>query len=335
MSAQNSESVVSPEYSPYVAPSVGEFPLPLALRTAGMATGYVPGGSPSAAPPPAPSGGGIEFGYQGSPPAAQLAILPKLTLQGVSRSSGDLKEKWLIVTLADSDFKPGKDGLLCDTNSCRQWYTESIRVEMSFPDDKGKDAEQRIALVSDGPQTTSQSGSKSVSNSVDFQAGFFGETITGSVSSSFSTSVSVSLEDFEVRDLSDKKEHICVHEYRLALADGTDYKDPTSLLPQGFGEQMAALFASGGAALRTLPPRATSSFPIISQALFRARESYKKDPATGAPTTEIQRIPDAANLQIHVICTVAGILVDNQGSASNKVKFENSVKVPIPFAHII
>jgi hypothetical protein len=286
----NTEALVSPVYSPSIQPKI--------------VTYYFGQGSPG----------------PGKGQAPEIALLPKVTLQGLKETYNAPIQKYLTVDLSDSTVNPiGNGVLMWNDSDHRGWYTESILVEMWFPG-----MEDRMDLLSDAPKSTEVSGSSSVTNSLDVSPGLFGGVPLANLSAGFSHSVTASLTDFEVTNLSTKRRPVRVkHEYRLALVEGAAYKEPADLRAS-VGANVGGWFSNKGFMhLYDLPPRAKSSFPIISQALFRADRS--------------QSVPDTADLHICItgtfVDTKMAQLFGPQGYA-NKQTIRHEMTAPIPFGHI-
>jgi hypothetical protein len=286
----NTEALVSPVYSPIIKEKI--------------VTYYIGQGVP-----------GVKTGQ-----APEIALQPKVTLQGVKAIYDAPIQKYLMVDLTDSTVNPiGNSVLMWNDSDHRGWYTESILVEMWFPG-----LEDRMDLLSDAPKSTEVSGSSSVSNSLDVSSGMFGGIPLANVGAGFSHSISMNLSDFEVTNLSTKRRPVRVkHEYRLALVEGAAYKEPADLRAT-VGANIGGWFQNKGFMhLYDLPPRAKSSFPIISQALFRGDSS--------------RSLPDTADLHICVTCTLVDTKmaqVFGPAGYAKKETIRHEMTAPIPFGHI-
>jgi len=165
-------------------------------------------------------------------------------------------EKYLLVSLKNTEVSPGK--MAFDRSDKRGFYTESVLVKMWFTDSDG------LVISEDAPPTTSEGGSVSSSISVNFNGGSFStEPVLGagvSIGNSFSTA----LPDFEVRNDSD--ETTVQHSMELRLVLGNQYRSPIDLVDP----------TSLRSALCNLPARALSNLPVLSQALFHAKDGLEE-----------------------------------------------------------
>ena len=246
-----------------------------------------------------------------SPQTMEMTLVPKLALFTWTPTFDAPIEKYAILNLAEGTrFNPIVNGsLMVNQDDRRGWFTESIRVEICFPD------LPQIELHDDSPKTTEVSGSAHVSNSIDLS--MFGETPTGG--SGFSHGVSYSLNDFQVVRKTQDNPPKVVHEYRIGMAEGVVYEGPDDLITRNPGKIIWDVFNSSSkpGRLRNPPDRAKSSFPIISQAAFHA---YKA--------------PDHANLKVTIDATVVMVEKTFLSGDFQRVHFQRDFVIDVPFGHV-
>jgi hypothetical protein len=253
----------------------------------------------------------IEDGKQVSadPQTMEMTLVTKLTVFSWTPTLGAPVEKYAILNLAEGTcFNPIANGsLMANQDDRRGWFTESIRVEICFPD------LEQIELTDDSPKTTEVSGSANISNSIDLS--LFGETPTAGLG--FGKGVSYSLNDFKVIRTSQHIPPKVVHEYRLGMAEGVVYELPDDLITRNPGKIILDIFSnSKPGRLRNPPDRAKSSFPIISQAAFHAYQA-----------------PDHANLKITIEATVLMVEKTFLTGDAQRAHFKRDFVLDVPFGH--
>jgi len=259
-----------------------------------------------------------------NPQTAELKLRVSYSLYAwrASAKRDEPVEKFLLVSLEGSSFRPGK--LMYDQADRRGWFTESVAVEISFPSAPPK----TIFCQNDSPPSTTAAGSASVSSGINFSvgSGFFGKEQMGNadVGGSISNTFSESLQDFEI--VNNSSAHVMSHLYRLAmLRGGVPFRVPSDIVEQDAGGWFKHFFGDGAAPgrLYDLPPRSTSNLPLISQVLFRAQRPLN--------TAQEMQIQVTTNL-LMVEKTFVGVAIDHTGVAKKLVRTR---AMRVPFDRVI
>jgi hypothetical protein len=209
-------------------------------------------------------------------------------VQPVNQANPDQGDEcYVVVDLANTTVTPGL--LVKNDDSNRGWYTHSIVVRMSFK------SPSLYAVDVDSPQSSAATGSGSSSNTSSI--GFFGDQLTGSLSST--DGGSRSYEDFEVTNLTThgKGNEVVNHQLALKLSDAGAYTAPFSLVND---HQLAGLV-----------PRAAGNLPLTSAAAFVATLPTKKR-------------PEPATLEVNFHHAVALVVWQSPGSWGTEVDDPNN-----------
>lgn len=137
------------------------------------------------------------------------------------------------------------------------WYVDIIDVEMYFDQDVAG-----LELVSTAPPTTSLTGTIDSSVSRTLTGGFFGETATGSFSTTWTSAFSYSLQDFGTVNNSTEKK--LVQRVAMQISKGGAYEKPEDLIgPWEWGGYLDSHHN-----LFELPPKAISHLDLGCQGLW-------------------------------------------------------------------
>ena len=138
--------------------------------------------------------------------------------------------------------------MMLNTTWSQYWYVFDTTVDITI-DDKSKG---KVTLFKDSPLTTAES--TTISSSISFGAGCFGDIPTANAS--YGTSTSETLPDFALQNMSSHPEGILSHKYYAASLEGDPVHNVTDTP-------------------KAAPVQAYSNIPIISQGLWVADSSYK------------------------------------------------------------
>lgn len=137
------------------------------------------------------------------------------------------------------------------------WYVDIIDVEMYFDQDV-----EGLELVSSAPPTTSLTGTIESSVSRTLSGGFFGETVTGSLSQTWTSAFSYSLQDFGT--VNNSTETKLVQRVMMQISKGGAYEKPEDLV----GPWEMVGYLDSHHTLFELPPKAISHLDLGCQGLW-------------------------------------------------------------------
>jgi hypothetical protein len=211
------------------------------------------------------------IGFPDQPAAAHLDLKLAGYVQPQNVSDPDKGEEcYVVVDMAGSTVSPGQ--LIKNDNENRGYYTHGVLVQMSF------DPASSYLTGEDAPEGSAESGSQSTSSSESETIGFFGDTLTGSLTSGSSAGGSRSFPDFEVTNLTLKGAQGYVkHQVTLKLCDGGAYYKPASLID-----------TAGKGYLFGLPPRAEGNLPLTSAGSFVALTKPTERPPKTRLTVSVE-----------------------------------------------
>ncbi len=195
-----------------------------------------------------------------------IGLRAAFTLKAAREAADDtgkafrLVEKIFSVSLQSSNIVPrpettepaSKDG-----PGHTGWYVDMIDVEMYFDQDV-----DGLEMVNSAPPTTSLTGTIESSVSRTLSGGFFGETVTGSLSQTWTNSFSYSLQDFGT--VNNSTETKLVQRVMMQISKGGAYEKPEDLI----GPWEFVGYADSHHNLFELPPKAISHLDLGCQGLW-------------------------------------------------------------------
>lgn len=189
----------------------------------------------------------------------------KLTLSAEASSNG--VSRYVILSLVGTRVAADANGDLHYPNHNEKGHVRGRRgwyLEQAVATIRSKD--RRATLVSDGPPTTTQTGSVSYTSGVDVQTGASiskqGPEVGVSAGFSLSKSNTVNLSDYHIKNIS-RGNYLKV-EYNLAsLKGGEPYDNIQSFWPYSIEKQLFIV------SLEDLPDKAMSQFPVEPIATFQ------------------------------------------------------------------
>lgn len=196
---------------------------------------------------------------------AELRLSPECSLYAYRLNDDAPVEHFLLVNLHGSAFNPAVSGHMeHDDLVIRGFYTEFVTINIGIEGPPGE-----IVVISDTPETTEESGSRTVDSGINWSAsaGFFGlePTATVSTGGSINNSYTDSMEDFAIKN--DTTDAMAVHTYSLAMVSGAAYKSTSDLDNADWSKWFRQNFHD---VLYELPLRAKANLPLLSQVLFHA-----------------------------------------------------------------
>lgn len=195
------------------------------------------------------------------------AFTLKASVASQDTSGAAVLDKWFLVDLNNtvvsvaSPHQPTGGGDPGDVPGSSGWYVDRVDVEIGFTDDV-----PGLSRWADAPGASSFKGNSTSTVTTGVTAGFFGDTLTGGFSRSWSNSFSFSMDDFGVTSDTSGPTR-ALQTYKLQTTGSALYSSPLGLLG---GNRPWWVNASGAPpyTLQALPPKATSNLPIPSQAMF-------------------------------------------------------------------
>ena len=213
------------------------------------------------------------IGFPDQPAHAHLEVSFAGYVQPRNDSDPDEGDEcYVVADLAGSTVSPGK--MVRNDRRNRGYFTHGMLVQMSF------DPASPYLVSDDTPEGSAEGGSQSSSSSQSATFGFFGDTLTGSLTYGATLGGSRSFPDFEVTNLTLKGPQGRVsHQVMLALRGGGGgaYEKPASLVDD-----------TNHGYLTDLTDRATGNFPLTSAGSFLALTEVKRRPPTSRLTVTVE-----------------------------------------------
>jgi hypothetical protein len=195
-----------------------------------------------------------------------------------------LLDKMLLVTLDGTSINPRPAPPAIPDGPARlNWYVDQVDIAIGFKDPLPAGLER----LSDVPSTSSLKGQSQSSISTTLSVGFFGQSLTASLSRSWSHSFGIQLQDFGIERTSTGNE--VTQHLRMEMSKSATYAKPEDLI-DGRAEWPTH---AAPPALQSPPDAAITNLDIPTQCLYRIPGSE-----TGTATLQIRLVPRFVMMRI-------------------------------------